>query len=130
VPAAERVARDSLEQANALRSARRYADALQLYLEVVRSFPRSLQAQAARVAAADLKLEHFHDPVGARQLYKDATRSGGALSEEAAFGLAETYRQQADVAKERAALTYFLRHYPGSSLVSGASKRLHALGTE
>jgi tetratricopeptide (TPR) repeat protein len=125
--AVEKVARDRLEQANRLRRDKRYAEALNVYLEVVRDYPQSLQAQAARVAAADLKLEHMHDVDGAQRLYNEAKRQGGAATEEAAYGLAQSYRQRGDIAQEREALQHFIRSYPESPLVASARKRLAAL---
>jgi TolA-binding protein len=125
----ERIARDRLEQANRLRREQRYAEALTVYLQVAADYPRSLQAQAARVAAADIKLEHLRDAAGAQQLYNAASQQGGALSEEAAFGLAESHRQTGDVKREREALERFVVSYPNSPSAPRARQRLQALGS-
>jgi tetratricopeptide (TPR) repeat protein len=130
LPAAiERMARDRLEQANRLRREQRYGEALNVYLQVAADYPRSLQAQAARVAAADIKLEHLRDAAGAQQLYSAASQQGGALSEEAAFGLAESHRQTGDVKREREALQRFVITYPNSPSAPRARQRLQALGS-
>jgi tetratricopeptide (TPR) repeat protein len=130
LPAAiERIARDRLEQANRLRREQRYAEALTVYLQVAADYPRSLQAQAARVAAADIKLEHLRDAAGAQQLYNAASQQGGALSEEAAFGLAESHRQTGDVKREREALERFVVSFPNSPSAPRARQRLQALGS-
>jgi hypothetical protein len=119
---------DTLARANSARGARRYADALALYSSIVAQYPESLQAQAARVAAAALSLEQFRDAAAAERLYRDAVQRGSELAEEARFGLAESYRAQGDVTRERAALREFLLAHPHSPLASTAQARSKALG--
>lgn len=126
-PVSDPAAIDKLRRANQARKARRYDEALKLYLEVVDTYPHSLQAQAARVSAASLTLEHQKDPDRARELYDDANRRGGQLSEEASYGLAETHRRSGDEVAERQALERFLRRYPKSPLARVARKRLQTL---
>jgi hypothetical protein len=120
-------AADRLERANTLRGERRFGPALQAYLAVVQRYPNSLQAQAARVAAASLSLEHFSDGEGAERLYSEAAARGTELSAEAAFGIAESHRARGDAERESAALRGFLRAHPQSPLVAVAERRLREL---
>ena len=120
-------AADRLERANTLRGERRFAAARQAYLDVVQSYPHSLQAQAARVAAASLSLEHFNDTAAAERLYSEAAARGTELSAEAAFGIAESHRARGDAERERAALRGFLNAHPQSPLVAAAQGRLREL---
>lgn len=124
------VAIDRLKQANALRSAQRYVSALKIYMSVARDYPNTLQADAARVAAADIKLEHLQDANGARALYDDAARAGGVLSEEASYGLAQAYRRQGNTLKERSALQAFLNQFPSSPFAKSARERLSELSQQ
>jgi tetratricopeptide (TPR) repeat protein len=120
-------AADRLADANALRGQHRYREALALYLQVIRGYPDSIQASAARVAAAALELEQFGNIQGAEHLYRDAKTTGGKLIPEAEFGLAQVFRARADAAGERKALQEFVARYPESPLVSAAERRLETL---
>jgi tetratricopeptide (TPR) repeat protein len=121
-------AADRLADANSLRGEHRYREALALYLQVIRGYPDSIQASAARVAAAALELEQLGNIQGAEHLYREAKTSGGKLTPEAAFGLAQVLRARADAAGERKALQEFVTRYPESPLVSAAERRLETLG--
>lgn len=126
----EPAAIDRLAVASELRRQKRYSEALQSYLEVVERYPKTLEAQAARVSAAALRLEQFADAEGAQRLYQEASRGGGELSAEAEFGLAETHRAAGDTQAERAVLERFISRYPGSPLAKAAVRRLAALSTQ
>jgi tetratricopeptide (TPR) repeat protein len=120
----EAMAVDVLERANTARRARRYSDALDDYSSVVERYPNSLQAQAARVAAAALWLEQFHDTRAAERLYASALARGGELTVEARHGLAEVYRARGDSARERAARVEIVQAHPQHPLADTARARL------
>jgi len=116
-----------LAEANRLRGQHRYRPALGLYLQVIERYPSSIQASAARVAAAAIRLEQFGDVQGAERLYRDAKTSSGQLTPEAQFGLAEVYRARGDYPAEERALDEFVHRYSDSPLVSAAKRRLRSL---
>lgn len=118
---------DALERANAARGARRYSEALDTYSSVVERYPSSLQAQAARVAAAALWLERFHDLPAAERLYASALARGGEVAVEARHGLAEVYRARGDSARERAALVEMVQAHPHHPLTEKARARLREM---
>lgn len=126
-PAFDAQAADTLERANAARGAQRYSEALALYSRVVGEYPASLQAQAARVAAAALSLEHLGDASRAERLYTDAAERGGELAAEARFGIAESHRARHDTESEARALRELLAAHPRSPLARAARRRLEAL---
>jgi hypothetical protein len=86
-----------------------------------------MQAQAANVAAADLQLEHLNNPDAARQLYAQVSAQKGALGQDAAYGVAESYRKRGDLTRERAALESFVAEYSDSPQRQMALRRLEAL---
>lgn len=118
---------DRLATANTLRGERRYREAIGAYLQVIELDPNGMSAAVARVAAAELRLEHFGDVAGAEQLYRQAKTRGGELTAEAQFGLAQVYRARAETARERRALEEFVARHPESPLVAAARRRLQAL---
>lgn len=122
------VASDRLAAANSLRSRHRYREALALYLQVIEMAPSGMQASVARVAAAEMQLDHFGDVAGAERLYRDAKTHGGELTTEAQFGLAQVARARADAPGERRALQDFLSRHPESPLGAAARRRLNTLG--
>ncbi len=119
-------AADHLSRANALRGEHRFREAHDLYLHVVQQFPHTLQARAAQLAAADIRLEQFRDIAGAESLYR-AAQGPGALSAEADFGLAEVARARGDRAAELRALGEFLARHAGHPLEAAAERRMKAL---
>jgi len=122
-----KAAADQLAEANALRGRHRYRQALDLYLRVIERYPSSMQASAARVAAAAMRLEQFGDVQGAERLYREAKTTGGELTAEAQFGLAEVFRARNDANAERQALHEFTARYPDNPLKSVAERRLQVL---
>jgi hypothetical protein len=113
-----------LEQANRLRAQKKWREAEAAYQRVIQVSPSSAEAQSARVAAAALRLEQLHDPQGAERLFGQAERQGGALSEEAAWGLCETRRARGDREGEARALGQFLRSFPEGVMAPRARARL------
>jgi tetratricopeptide (TPR) repeat protein len=124
------VAADRLAAANRLRSRHRYREALAVYSQVIAMDPDGIQASAARVAAAEMKLEQFGDIAGAERLYREAKTQGGELTAEAQFGLSQVARARGDAPAERRALQDFVARHPESPLVSAARRRLSTLGAE
>lgn len=122
-----KAAADRLAEANALRGRHRYRQALDLYLRVIDRYPSSMQASAARVAAAAMRLEQFGDVQGAERLYREAKTTGGELTAEAEFGLAEVFRARHDRSAELQALHEFTVRYPDNPLTSVAERRLQVL---
>jgi hypothetical protein len=123
-----RRAADHLARANALRGEHRYREALDRYLYVVSEYPGSMQGQAARLAAAAIRLEQLTDIDGAEELYQAVRQtSDGELAAQASFGLAEVARARADRGAETRALREFLTHHGGHPLAAAARRRLGAL---
>lgn len=119
---------DLLQRANSYRRQRQYGQALKTYLDVAERYPDSRQAEAARVAAAALRLEHFDDAKGATSAYRAAASAQGQLGEEAAYGLAEARRAEGRPDLEREQLERFIADYPRSPLTATARQRLEELG--
>lgn len=117
-------AEDLLGEANALRGQRRYGQALNKYLEVVRRHPGSPQAGAARLAAATLRLEHEHDPQGAIALLENG---GVGQVPEAQYLLGESYRAAGRSEREQEVLRSFVARHPNHPLAPKARRRLEAL---
>jgi len=118
---------DLLAKANDHRRKKQYRRALNAYLEVIELHPGSRQAEAARVAAAALRLEHLSDANGAAEHYRAAASGQGQLGEEAAYGLAEAHRAAGRHDAERQQLHRFLDQYPTSPLAATARLRLREL---
>jgi len=122
-------AADWLGEANAKRAAKQWREADALYAKVVERAPKGLAAQSALISSATIRLEHLGDPKGAAQRFRRvlAMAPGGALAEDARWGLVEVARALADRAAERAALDDFLAHHAGSPLAAQAAKRREEL---
>jgi TolA-binding protein len=98
-----------------------------MYQQVAERYPHSRQAEAARVAAAALRLEHLDDAEGAASEYRASAARRGQLSEEAAYGLAEAHRASGRLDLEKIQLERFIASYPKSPLVAAARRRLAEL---
>jgi hypothetical protein len=122
--AAPEPAVDLLARANQYRREHQYGRALDAYLGVAQRYPDTRQAEAARVAAADLRLEHLSDPKGAAEQYRAAASGTGALGEEAAYGLIEAHRAAGRFDLEKVELERFLARFPASPLAGTARSRL------
>lgn len=119
---------DLLARANELRGKARYSAAEQTYLRVVRAQPRGSAGYVARVAAADLRLQHLNDPKGALGLYRQALRApSAALSIEAHMGVAKCERALGRPSAERTALQGLLTKHPQGPSADWARRRLQAL---
>lgn len=121
---------DLLLLANRLRARREWRAAAQTYERIVARDDASDERYVAVVALASLQLEHLDRPRSARRLYQTALRlrPTGALSEEASYGVASTYRVEGRDAEERRALEAYLAAHPSGLLVAQARARLASLG--
>ena len=119
---------DMLKKANLLRGAGKYREAERVYVQLLVDAPGSQAAYVARVAAADLRREHLQDPQGALTLYRDALRSQGTLSLEAARGIAQAQRMLGDVEQERRALRELIEASPEDASAAWAKRRLAEIG--
>lgn len=122
---------DVMALANQRRKERAWREADALYRRVAARFVGTDAAIVAMVASATLHLEHLGDPRGALTGYQRAlaARPGGALAEEARWGIAEARRALGDPAAEAAALRAFLAAHPDAALAPAARRRLGALSS-
>jgi len=123
---------DMLQKANDLRAQHQWFAATQVYEQTIRTFPNRAEAYSATVAAAVLRLDQLGDARAALDLFSSAIRARprGALSEEARWGIVQSYRSLGDRASERARLQEFVTLYPQSLQAARAHARLHELGAE
>ena len=122
-------AADLLGEANAKRAAKQWREADVLYAKVVERAKKGLAAQSALISSATIRLEHLGDPKGAAQRFRRALAMapGGALAEDARWGLVEAARALKDREAEAAALDDFLAHHAGSPLAGPAKARREAI---
>ncbi len=118
---------DLLATANALRGNKQWRLAERAYARVFDVAPGSPESQVARVAAAQLRLDHLGDPVGAEQLFAQAGRRGGELAQESTWGIVEARRARGDVAGEKAAIGDYLARFPSGAMAESARARLGEL---
>jgi TolA-binding protein len=95
-----------------------------VYQQVAERYPNTRQAEAARLAAAALRLEHLDDAEGAASEYRASAALRGQLSEEAAYGLAEAHGAAGKTDLEKRQLEQFIASYPKSPLAPSARRRL------
>ncbi len=124
-------AADVMALANQRRKERAWREADALYRRVAARFVGTDAAIVAMVASATLHLEHLGDPRRALTGYQRAlaARPGGALAEEARWGIAEARRALGDPAAEAAALRAFLAAHPDAALAPAARRRLGELSS-
>ncbi|MBL8632049.1 MAG: hypothetical protein JNM40_02415 [Myxococcales bacterium] len=111
-----RSAHDLLRIANERRRKQRFAEALQIYQQIVQQDPTSEEGYVARVAAGGLLLEKKKQPQAALRMFRSAlrTRPQGTLAEEARLGICDALAQQSDRAAEAQAIREFLAHHSDS----------------
>lgn len=121
--------KDLLRLANEQRKHKRWSEADQLYLRIIRSHPTSDEAYVARVSSAQLALDHLNAAARALRLYRAAltAQPRGALAEEARYGVVESYRALSDQQGEARALTDFLERHPSSPLAAQARARQQSI---
>ena len=125
-------ASDGLAEANALRAEGRYDRAADAYLSVIDRHPASDQAYVARVAAADILLDHQRDAAQALALYEAAVeqRPGGNLEGQALYGAARAHRALGRDQAEQRTLRAFVERHPDSLRAAQAHRRLEDLRSE
>lgn len=127
----KRTAAQLLEQANAARKEGRAARALTLYGQLSKAFPRSREAQTARVSAGRLYLERGKPKAALSQFRKYLSAAPrGSLAEEAAAGRATALGRLGQTAAERDAWTELLDKHPGSVHSARAKKRISELSSD
>jgi tetratricopeptide (TPR) repeat protein len=117
---------DQLSAANELRRKAQWQAAEESYRNVVACYPLAQEAYVAQLAAAELRLDHLGDPVGALRLYLLIPRNN-PLGVEALFGSSRAYRALGDQASEMAILRSLVDAYPASLQADGARDRLRQL---
>lgn len=121
-----RSAHDLLRIANERRRKQRFAEALQIYQQIVQQDPTSEEGYVARVAAGGLLLEKKKQPQAALRMFRSAlrTRPQGTLAEEARLGICDALAQQSDRAAEAQAIREFLAHHSDSPARTRMEARL------
>lgn len=119
-PAKQGSPQDLLAQANAKRAAKAWRESDAIYAKVIAASPKSFAAQTAMVASGSIHLEHLDDRKGALARFKRALSFGGALAEDARWGIVEASRGDPT---EKRALDDFLAHHPSSPLAARAKAR-------
>jgi hypothetical protein len=125
-PGQARTAAELFASANAARREREPAAAVRLYRELARVYPRSDEAQVARVALGRLLLDRVGDARGALRefdayLERPAQR---ALREDAVIGKALALGRLRRYAEERRAWKALLEQFPASAYAERARARL------
>jgi ferric-dicitrate binding protein FerR (iron transport regulator) len=82
------------------------------YHELFTSYPRSAEAEVARVAYGELELGALGNPQGALVAFDEYLRTGGPLGEEASYGKIRALRALGRTADEEAAVRAFLERFP------------------
>lgn len=124
----QRTAAELLEQANAARKAGRAARALSLYGQLFKAYPRSREAQTARVSAGRLHLDQGKSKAALSQFRKYLSAAPrGSLAEEAAAGRATALGRLGRAEAERDAWIELLDKHPGSVHSARAKKRVAEL---
>ena len=121
-----------LAGAQGQRASRNWKGAAKIYSELIRAYPRSVEARISLISLGVIQLDHLGQPgkaLGSFGRYLSSSRSG-ALAQEAAWGktraLAKLSRKQA----EKKALEEFLGNFPGAIQAPMATKRLRELREE
>ena len=118
-----------LEQAEKLRSARKWQAAARAYRTLIDTYPRSDEARLAQVAYGNIALNMLGRPKAALTAFNNYLQSrDAALRQEALFGKAGALRALGLTAAEKAALTVFVDTYPDALQAAVARQRLKMLG--
>ncbi len=102
----------------------RLGDAEKSYAELLRRFPKSSEAEAGRVALAQIKLRRGKSKAALR-LFTTAARGGGPLAEEAAWGRIQALDKLGRKDDLRNAVDAFVAKYPTSVYRARAQGRLN-----
>lgn len=121
-----RSAQDLLRMANDRRRKKRFAEALQIYQQIVQQDPSSEEGYVARVAAGGLLLEKKKQPQAALRMFRSALRARpyGSLTEEARLGVCDALALLSDRGAEAQAVREFLAHHGDSPARARMEARL------
>jgi hypothetical protein len=128
-PGHSRAAAELFAAANLARREREPAAAVRLYRELARVYPRSEEAQVARVALGRLLLDRVGDARGALREFNAylALPAQRALREDAVIGKALALGRLGRAREERSAWQALLAEFPASAYAERASARLQEL---
>lgn len=118
--------RDMLAYARSLRAGGDLERAVEVYRKIHAQNPQSASGRAALVSLGDLLLT-LHDPQGALRAFDAYLASGGALTQEAAFGRARALRALNRPSEEQRAIERFLATYPDAPQSRVLRARLAAI---
>jgi ferric-dicitrate binding protein FerR (iron transport regulator) len=121
-------AEDLLEEAVALRARGEFRRAAEVYRKIHEANAGSAVGGTALVSLGELSLSSLGDAAGALAAFDAYLTTGGALSQEAAFGRARALRALNRTADERLAIEQFLVRYPDGAQSRALRQRLDAMG--
>jgi tetratricopeptide (TPR) repeat protein len=116
-----------LSQALELRGRGQFRRAAEVYRQIHQASPRSAAGGTALVSLGELSLSSLNDPRAALAAFDSYLTTGGALSQEAAFGRIRALRALGRTAEERTAIERFVAQYPKVPQSSVLRDRLHTL---
>ncbi len=117
-----------LQQALALRARGQFRRAAEVYRQIHEATPGSAAGGTALVSLGELSLSSLKDPRAALAAFDSYLATGGALSQEAAFGRIRALRALGRSAEERTAIERFVARYPKVPQSRVLRERLHTLG--
>lgn len=112
-----------LSRARKLRGEKQTRGADRAYTELIRRFPKTGEARAARVALGRIRLEAGRSK-SALQLFDGYLRVGGSLAEEAAWGRIQALHRLGRTEALRTAVAGFERKFPRSVYRKRAQERI------
>lgn len=121
-----RSTQDLLRMASERRRQKRFAEALQIYLQIVQQDPSSEESYVAKLAAGGLLLEKKKQPQSALRMFRSALRlrPQGTLTEEARMGICDALALLSDRTAEAQAIREFLAHHSDSPAKGKMEARL------
>ena len=114
-------------EANETRRDGSYDDAIALYRQLQRLYPRSPEAKLSHLSLANLLLAENDRAERALPQFEAYLASGGALEEEALYGRAQALQKLARPRAEQAAWRTLLSRFPDSVYAPQARRRLDTL---
>jgi ferric-dicitrate binding protein FerR (iron transport regulator) len=116
-----------LQQALALRARGQFRRAAEVYRQIHQASPGSAAGGTALMSLGELALSSLNDPRAALAAFDSYLATGGALSQEAAFGRIRALRALGRTAEERSAIEGFVARYPKVPQSRVLRERLHTL---
>ncbi len=114
------------------RASRKWKGAAKTYNELIRAYPRSVEARTSLISLGVIQLDHLGQPgkaLGSFGRYLSSSRTG-ALAQEAAWGKTRAFRGLSRKQAEMKALEKFLGDFPGAIQAPMATRRLRELKEE